>query len=152
MPRAIDRLKHRFVKFIPDELEDGVLYVSLEYKTVTHWCCSGCGEKVVTPLSPAGWELTFNGQSVSLSPSIGGGSCNSHYFIRQGRVQWARPLTQDAGGGGVASGPGRGRAAIRRASGLLTATSRMRRHGLRVGGSACCAVCVVTGRATSAIR
>ena len=97
MPRPIDRLEHRFVKFIPDELDDGVLYVSVEYKTVTHTCCCGCGEKVVTPLSPAGWELTFNGQSVSLSPSIGGGRCNSHYFIRQGRVQWARPLTKMQG-------------------------------------------------------
>ena len=70
MTRRIERLQHRFVKFIPDELEDGVIYVSMEYKTVTHRCCCGCGEKVVTPLSPAGWELTFNGQSVSLSPSI----------------------------------------------------------------------------------
>ena len=94
MTRRIERLQHRFVKFIPDELEDGVIYVSMEYKTVTHRCCCGCGEKVVTPLSPAGWELTFNGQSVSLSPSIGGGTCNSHYFIRSGRVQWARPLTK----------------------------------------------------------
>jgi hypothetical protein len=94
MPRTIARLEHRFVKFIPEALEDGVLYVSVEYKTVTHRCCCGCGEKVVTPLSPAGWALTFNGQSVSLSPSIGGGTCNSHYFVRRGRVEWVRPLTK----------------------------------------------------------
>jgi hypothetical protein len=94
MTGPIEHLQHRFVKFIPDELESGVIYISMEYKTVTHRCCCGCGEKVVTPLSPAGWELTFNGKSVSLSPSIGGGTCNSHYFIRNGRVQWARPLTK----------------------------------------------------------
>ncbi len=92
MSRRIDHLEHRFVRFIPDELENGVLYVSIEYKTVTHRCCCGCGEKVVTPLSPAGWALTFNGRNISLLPSIAGGTCNSHYFIRHSGVQWVRPL------------------------------------------------------------
>lgn len=94
MSPRIDRLDHRFVRFIPDELEDGVLFVSMDYKTVAHSCCCGCGDRVVTPLSPAGWELTFNGSSISLSPSIGGGICNSHYFVRRGWVQWVRPLTK----------------------------------------------------------
>jgi hypothetical protein len=94
MPGKIASLDHRFVRFIPDELEDGTLYVSIEYKTVTHRCCCGCGENVVTPLSPAAWELSFNGQSVSLWPSIAGGRCKSHYIVRRGSVEWARPLTK----------------------------------------------------------
>jgi hypothetical protein len=93
LSRAINHLDHRFVTFIPNDLEDGIIYVSIQYKTVTHKCCCGCGEKVVTPLSPAGWALTFDGSSVSLSDSIAGGRCKSHYFIRQGKVQWARPLS-----------------------------------------------------------
>ncbi len=98
MSPRIAHLDHSFVRFIPDDLQDGVLYVSMEYKTVAHRCCCGCGEKVVTPISPAGWELTFDGRAISLSPSIGGGTCNSHYFIRRGRVQWARPLTKAEAG------------------------------------------------------
>ena len=94
MSGRIDRLEHRFVKFIPDELEGGILYVSMDYKTVTHRCCCGCRDIVVTPLSPAGWELTFNGKSISLSPSIAGGHCKSHYVIRRGMVVWVRPLTK----------------------------------------------------------
>jgi hypothetical protein len=35
------------------------LYVSLEYATAIHACACGCGNEVVTPLSPNGWKLTF---------------------------------------------------------------------------------------------
>lgn len=93
MAGRIEHLRHEFVRFIPPELVDGVLYVSIEYKVAVHRCCSGCGEKVVTPLSPAGWEVSFDGASVSLSPSIAGGACNSHYFVRRSRVIWVRPLS-----------------------------------------------------------
>lgn len=93
MTDRIGHLTHEFVRFIPPDLADGVLYVSIDYKVAVHRCCSGCGDKVVTPLSPAGWELTFDGASVSLWPSIAGGACNSHYVIRRGDVIWARPLS-----------------------------------------------------------
>ena len=88
-----DRLVHRFVRSIPKELEPGVLYVSMEYATAIHACCCGCGNQVVTPITPKDWQLTFNGESISLSPSIGnwGFPCRSHYFIRKGRVLVVRP-------------------------------------------------------------
>jgi hypothetical protein len=94
MSGRIHRVRHAFVKFIPEVLGDGILYISCEYKVVAHRCCCGCGEKVDTPLSPAGWELTFNGETVSLWPSIAGGRCRSHYIIRRGAVQWVAPLTR----------------------------------------------------------
>jgi len=84
-------LTHKFVKSVPETLEDGVIYVSVEYATVIHKCCCGCGGEVVTPLSPTDWELTFDGKSISLSPSIGNWSfkCQSHYWIRNNHVEWA---------------------------------------------------------------
>lgn len=94
MVTRIDRVRPSFVKFIPDVLADGVLYISGEYKVVTHRCCCGCGERVDTPLSPSGWVLSFNGDTVSLWPSIAGGRCNSHYVIRGGKIQWVAPLTR----------------------------------------------------------
>ncbi len=54
-----------FVKSIPNELEDGTLYVSMEYATVAHKCCCGCGKEVVTPLSSTDWMLTYDGESIS---------------------------------------------------------------------------------------
>ena len=85
------RLRHEFVEAVPDELEDGVLYVSMLFATAVHRCCCGCGSEVVTPFSPTDWSLTFDGRSVSLSPSIGNWSfaCRSHYWIDKGGVRWA---------------------------------------------------------------
>lgn len=84
-------LKHEFVEYIPAELEDGTIYVSIPYETVVHRCCCGCGSKVITPLSPRDWKLIFDGQSISLDPSIGNWSfsCQSHYWITRNKVRWA---------------------------------------------------------------
>lgn len=43
-------LKHEFVEFIPDELEQGTIYVSIRFATASHRCLCGCGNKVVTPI------------------------------------------------------------------------------------------------------
>ena len=87
------KLEHRFVQFIPETLEAGVLYISLEFCTASHRCCCGCGEEVATPLSPVAWRMTFDGESVSLWPSIGSWTlkCRSHYVIGHGQVHAAPP-------------------------------------------------------------
>lgn len=84
-------LKHKFVDKIPDSVEEGVVYVSIPYETVIHKCCCGCGSEVVTPLSPTDWSVTFNGESISLEPSIGNWSfaCRSHYWITENEVIWS---------------------------------------------------------------
>jgi hypothetical protein len=91
------RLEHRFVEHVPDTLEPGVLYVSIKYATATHQCCCGCGNEVVTPFTPTDWSLRFDGESVSLSPSIGSWTlpCRSHYFIEKGRVVEAPPWSDE---------------------------------------------------------
>jgi hypothetical protein len=89
-------VKHQFVESVPQTIDDGVLYVSIKYATAVHKCCCGCGIEVVTPLTPTDWELTFDGESVSLGPSIGNWSfpCQSHYWIIRNRVKWARRWTR----------------------------------------------------------
>jgi hypothetical protein len=85
-------LRPEFVEFIPAILQPGVLYISVPYATASHLCACGCGQKVVTPIRPTDWSLTWDGESVSLYPSVGnwGFRCRSHYWIRQGgRVEWA---------------------------------------------------------------
>jgi hypothetical protein len=84
-------LAHKFVEFIPRELELNTIYISIPYATVIHNCCCGCGNRIVTPLSPAEWRLTFDGRTVSLEPSIGNWHypCRSHYWIRNNRVVWS---------------------------------------------------------------
>jgi len=82
----------KFVEFIPDQLEEGVLYISIEYCTAVHKCACGCGNEVVTPFSPTDWKLTFDGKTVSLNPSIGNWSfdCKSHYFITRNNIRLVR--------------------------------------------------------------
>nr|WP_315394798.1 DUF6527 family protein [uncultured Sphingobacterium sp.] len=84
-------LRHKFVEFIPQVVEEGVLYVSIEYCTAIHMCICGCGNKVVTPLSPTDWKLTFNGKAVTLHPSIGNWNfkCQSHYWIINNKIEFA---------------------------------------------------------------
>lgn len=90
-------LTHKFVENVPDILEDHVLYISVLYETAIHKCCCGCGSEVVTPLSPAGWSLIFDGETVSLKPSIGNWNfeCNSHYWIKNNKVHWSYSMLPD---------------------------------------------------------
>src|SRR5882672_12260484 len=92
------RFEHRFVEAAPQTLEPGVLYVSIRHKSVLPLCACGCGREVVTPLAPHRWQLSFDGETVSLEPSVGNSvlSCRSHYFITNNEVDWRRPMT-DAG-------------------------------------------------------
>lgn len=85
------KLLHKFVKNIPEKIEDGTIYISIDYATAIHKCCCGCGKEVVTPLSPTDWRLTFDGKTITLYPSIGNWSfpCQSHYWITNNEVKWA---------------------------------------------------------------
>jgi hypothetical protein len=88
------KLQHKFVEFIPDLLEDGMLYISLTYCTAIHKCVCGCNNEVVTPISPTDWKMTFDGETISLFPSIGNWNfeCKSHYFIIRNMICLARRL------------------------------------------------------------
>src|SRR5882762_6861362 len=87
------KLEHKFVHYIPEQLQPGVIYISMEYATAAHSCCCGCGEQVITPFTPTDWELTFDGETISLWPSIGNWNfdCRSHYIIRNNRALSAEP-------------------------------------------------------------
>jgi hypothetical protein len=88
----ISQFTPHFVENIPEALEPGVLYVSMTLASAIHLCACGCGREVITPLSPTDWKLCFDGENVSLDPSIGNWSfpCHSHYWIRRGKVRWSR--------------------------------------------------------------
>lgn len=91
----IRTLNAEFVDSIPNDTVDGVLYISIRYVVAIHRCCCGCGREVVTRLSPNGWAITFDGESVSLNHSIGNSEfeCRSHYWIRKNMVEWLPDLS-----------------------------------------------------------
>lgn len=87
-----------FVERMPnnEELQDGILYIAPHYAVAVHKCMCGCGEKVVTPLNIGenkfnnAWDWNYDGKTISLSPSVGNFQqpCKSHYFLKNGNVQW----------------------------------------------------------------
>jgi hypothetical protein len=93
----LESIGYEVVDLMPKALDQGILYVSIEYAVAVHLCCCGCGNRVVTPLNPAQWNVTFDGETVSLSPSVGSHdlACASHYWIRRGRVRWACQWDKD---------------------------------------------------------
>ena len=90
-------LQHKFVEFIPEQLEYGILYISLTYCTAIHKCVCGCNNEVVTPFSPTDWKMVFDGETISLSPSIGNWNfdCKSHYWIRRNEIIFSRKWSDE---------------------------------------------------------
>jgi len=93
----VQRVEHQFVEFVPEKLEPDTLYISTDYATVVHSCLCGCGQRVITPLTPTDWQLIYDGETVSLSRSIGNWSfpCQSHYWIERSRIHWAGAWSKD---------------------------------------------------------
>lgn len=89
------KVDHAFVEFIPEKIDEGILYISDEHCIAVHLCCCGCREKVVTPLSPVDWQYKLSLGGISLSPSIGNWdyACRSHYIIRDSCVVWANSMS-----------------------------------------------------------
>lgn len=89
-------LRPEFVTSFPTPMEHGVMYVSIEYNSCGHLCACGCGREVITPLSPAHWAITYDGENISIWPSVGNWSlpCRSHYIVDRGRIHWARTFSE----------------------------------------------------------
>jgi uncharacterized protein DUF6527 len=97
MSRRAYEFRHEFVRSFPERLEEGVLYVSVEFDSTAHRCMCGCGQEVYAQLSPRDWSMIYDGETVSLDPSIGNWSfaCRSHYWLDRGRVSWAAQWSKD---------------------------------------------------------
>ena len=88
----LNTIEHEFVELIPSEKKEGIIYISIPFATSTHKCACGCGEIVVLPIRPTEWELTWDGETVSIYPSVGNWSlpCQSHYFITKNKIVWMK--------------------------------------------------------------
>lgn len=89
----IQRFRLQKVQYMPSNLDPGVLYVAEEFKAAAHLCACGCGTIIRTPLNR--WSLTETEDGPSLYPSIGNWQepCQSHYWIEDGKVEWAESWT-----------------------------------------------------------
>ena len=93
-------LKPVFVETIPHlpEMEEGTLYVSMRFATLSHLCPCACGRLVDVTLDPATRSLTYDGAYLTLRPSIGVKfPCRSHYSIVRNAIVWHLPISKSEG-------------------------------------------------------
>ena len=93
-------LKPVFVKAIPQlpEMEERAIYVSMRFAILSHLCPCGCGRLVDVTLDPATRSLTYDGEYLTLRPSIGVKfPCGSHYSIIRNAVMWHPPISKSEG-------------------------------------------------------
>lgn len=92
----LSNLTLKRVKYMPKQLEPGILYVSEQFGTAAHLCACGCGEKIRTPLGPTEWSVKETAGGPSVWPSVGNWqkACRSHYVIHNGQVVWYDQWTQ----------------------------------------------------------
>lgn len=91
------RFRLESVRYIPAQLEPGVLYVSREFEIAVHLCACGCGTKIRTPLGATEWSVKKTKNGPILDPSVGNWQepCRSHYWIHRGKVKWADGWSQE---------------------------------------------------------
>ena len=92
-----NKFKVEFVDKIPSNLKDGILYVCISCNVIVHRCACGWGERTVTPIDKKyGWVMKYDGQAITLRPSIGNFSiaCRSHYYITDNNVEWLERYQQ----------------------------------------------------------
>lgn len=77
-----------YVSKLPEkvDMDPNVLYVSYQLQAAAHMCPCGCEDRIEVPIDSSGWHVS-GGDSPTVAPSFYN-KCNSHYFIRDGRVMW----------------------------------------------------------------
>ena len=79
-----------WVEDMPGAMEAGKVYISPKHALTEHLCACGCGTEVSLPLGRSEWKIVYDGDTVSIRPSIGNWRlpCRSHYLIRDNRTVW----------------------------------------------------------------
>ena len=81
---------------MPPSLEPGNLYISVKHRLTEHLCACGCGTEISLPLGRSEWRIEYDGESVTVWPSIGNWRlpCRSHYIIEKGHTRWCLAWTE----------------------------------------------------------
>ena len=98
--RESTTLKPVFVNTIPRllEMEEGTLYVSMRFATLSHLCPCRCGRLVDVTLTPSTRSLIYDGEHLTLRPSIGVRfPCRSHYSIIRNSIMWHPSISRSEG-------------------------------------------------------
>ena len=81
-----------WVEDMPEAMEGGKIYISTKHRLTEHLCACGCGAEVSLPLGRSDWKIEYDGETVSIWPSVGNWRlpCKSHYIIQENKTRWRR--------------------------------------------------------------
>jgi hypothetical protein len=69
-------------EYVPEVMEFGKIYYSPILRGSSHLCLCGCGHPCYLPIKEGEWNITRNGDKMSVTPSILQlFECGSHYII-----------------------------------------------------------------------
>jgi hypothetical protein len=92
MMGRIEELRPEYCEYIPEDLEQGIIYISKEFSIAIHLCACGCGGRTVTPIGEGWWTLSETDGKITLRPSIGNWSgenpYHAHYYITENKIQF----------------------------------------------------------------
>ncbi len=82
---------------MPEKMKEGELYISTKHRLTEHICACGCGIEVSLPLGRSEWKIEYDGETVSLWPSIGNWRlpCKSHYMIQESKTEWCKQWSEE---------------------------------------------------------
>ena len=96
---AWEKLIVSFEEDVPERLRGNALYIigaKNYYWAIILLCPCGCGEAIHLNLLKRAypmWKYKIRGEEISVIPSIWRtAGCKSHFFIRKGRIVWAKDL------------------------------------------------------------
>ena len=86
-----------WVEDMPEVMESDKVYISTKHSLTEHLCACGCGAEVSLPLARSEWRIVYDGDTVSIRPSIGNWRlpCKSHYLILENRTIWCASWTAE---------------------------------------------------------
>ena len=84
-----------WVEDMPEAMEPSKVYISPKHALTEHLCACGCEAEVSLPLACSEWKIIYDGDTVSIRPSIGNWRlpCRSHYVIRKNKTVWCASWT-----------------------------------------------------------
>ena len=96
--KYLKEYKHKFIRYMPDKIQPGIIYITVFYGQITFRCPCVRGEVIKRILKPGQvnpFWFEFDGHTVTLGPQIVSVQCQTHFRIINNKVVIPGPPNPD---------------------------------------------------------